>query len=579
MYNFNDIVLDLIARPFKHLGNSYGSGALLTSFESILWFFGIHGGNTLEDAKITVFELSNDKIISKAFLDTFVLMGGCGTLLSFAIATLIISKKQKNKKITYMSLGPMAFNINEITVFGIPIVLNPIYLIPFILAPFVSFSIAYIFMKTGMIPMVKHKVFWTTPILFSGYKATGSVWGSVLQLINLSVGVLIYIPFVKLDNLVSVRAKDRNVNMLTEYVKECEKRGERTHIFDLDPRLSRIAEDVAAKIELDSNNGDIEMYYQPLYKDGKIYSLESLLRFKYNDKYLYPPLVINIAIEKDLFVLLSKAIVKRVLHDLNSFTDVNINVRASINLQYSLIADRAFMRWFYESIDLEKIPASSVGIEITEESSLPSDVNISKIFDDIRAHDIKIYLDDFSMGKTSITYLQSNKFDYVKLDGSLVRDLSNERSQDIVLSIVKLGNDLGFVVIAEYVETKEIADKLASLGCYIYQGYYYSKPLNQEKMIILLQDDLALRHRETALENKNTEKETKKKETKKEEPVKTKTTKKTASTKTKSTTNKVSKTTTKKNETKSNATKNSSKTKKITESKAKKTTSGSKSKK
>ena len=560
--NFNDIVLDLIGRPFKHLGNSFGSGALLTVTESLLWFFGIHGGNALENVKNSAFAYTGNEIISKTFLDTFVLMGGCGTLLCFSIAILLASNRRRSRHITYMSLGPMAFNINEISVFGIPIVLNPIFLIPFILTPFASFGIAYFFMSTGIIPKVcNNDVYWTTPILFSGYLATDSIWGSVLQVIIIGVGVLIYLPFVKLDNYVALKTNNRIVENLTNYVKECEAKTEKTHIFDLDPTMSRVAESIANKIELDSLNGDIEMFYQPLYKDNRIYSMESLLRFKYKDNYLYPPLVINIAKEKGLFVKLSKAITKQVLHDLESFTDVNINIRASINLQYSLIADRAFMKWFFDTIKSYNIPTSCVGIEITEESSIPIDVDMAKVFENIREKDIKMYLDDFSMGKTSITYLQNNHFDYVKLDGSLVKNLDNERSQDIVLSIVKLGKDLDFDVIAEYVENIEIVDKLASLGCYIYQGYYYSKPLNFENFIILLQDDLAKRHREIFDENKKQiQKELKEKKavkTKKEEtkvptksaPKKSSTTKKSAPKTTKSTSTKTTqkKTTTTKN--------------------------------
>ncbi|MCR5350660.1 MAG: EAL domain-containing protein, partial [Acholeplasmatales bacterium] len=501
--NFNDIVLDLVGRPFKHLGNSFGSGALLTATESLMWFFGIHGGNALESVKLTAFEYSSNEVISKTFLDTFVLMGGCGTLLCFSIAIIVASNRRRSRHVTYMSMGPMIFNINEISVFGIPLVLNPIFLIPFMLVPFSSYCISYFFMSTGIIPCVTNTdVYWTTPILFSGYLATDSVWGSVLQVINLFIGVLIYLPFVKLDNYVALKSNNRIVKELTNYVKECENNTEKTHIFDLDPTLSRVAESIANKIEYDSNNGDIEMFYQPLYKDNRIYSVESLLRFKYKDNYLYPPLVINIAKEKGIFQTLSKAITKRVLHDLEGFTDVNINIRASINLQYSLIADRAFMKWFFDTIKTYNIPTTCVGIEITEESSIPIDIDMAKVFNNIREKDIKVYLDDFSMGKTSITYLQNNHFDYVKLDGSLVKNLDNERSRDIVLSIVKLGKDLDFDVIAEYVENETIVSQLSQLGCNIYQGYYYSKPLNYEDFIILLQDDLSKRHREIFEENK-----------------------------------------------------------------------------
>ncbi|MBQ9899958.1 MAG: EAL domain-containing protein [Acholeplasmatales bacterium] len=489
--NFNDVVTEAIGRPFKQLGNSYGSGALLTTLESILWFFGIHGGNVLEAAKISAFPMQETTVLSKTFLDTFVLMGGCGTILSFTIAILIASKKRKSKKISYMSIGPMIFNINEITVFGIPIVLNPLFLIPFILVPFASYTIAFIAVYSGIVPHVVNEVYWTTPVFVSGYMATGSIAGSILQAINLFVGILIYIPFIKLDNYVFVKSTDRIIDRLSNYVKECESKSEKTQIYDLESQLSRVAENIANKLSDDIDNGNIEMYYQPLYKDGKIYSMESLLRFKYNDKFLYPPLVINIAIEKGLFTELSKCITKTVLKDLEAFTEINPNIRASINLQYSLISDEEFINWFFDIIGEYKVSPSSVGIEITEETSIPTDADMAEVFNSIRKKNIKMYLDDFSMGKTSIKYLQNNHFDYVKLDGSLVKNIDNERCQDIVTSIIKLGKDLEFDVIAEYVETKEILDKLNELGCYIYQGYYYSKPINKVEMDNLLKEDIS----------------------------------------------------------------------------------------
>ena len=65
-------------------------------------------------------------------------------------------------------------------------------------------------------------------------------------------------------------------------------------------------------------------------------------------------------------------------------------------------------------------------------------------------------IDDFSMGKTSLSYLRSNRFHYVKLDGSLVQQLlENERAQEIVSSITGLGRSLGFQVIAEYIQNPD----------------------------------------------------------------------------------------------------------------------------
>ena len=90
------------------------------------------------------------------------------------------------------------------------------------------------------------------------------------------------------------------------------------------------------------------------------------------------------------------------------------------------------------------------------------------------------------MGSTSLTYLQNNHFDYVKLDGSLVSNIENERSKNIIGSIISLGKDLDFKVIAEYVETEVQEKILKELGCDIVQGYLYSKAVAKEEIIKLL---------------------------------------------------------------------------------------------
>ena len=87
-------------------------------------------------------------------------------------------------------------------------------------------------------------------------------------------------------------------------------------------------------------------------------------------------------------------------------------------------------------------------------------------------------IDDFGMGHTSILYLQSSQFGVVKLDGSLVKDvLENTTNQQIISSIVSLAEKLNVKIISEYVETEKQRDKLLELGCKWYQGYLYEKPI------------------------------------------------------------------------------------------------------
>ena len=91
------------------------------------------------------------------------------------------------------------------------------------------------------------------------------------------------------------------------------------------------------------------------------------------------------------------------------------------------------------------------------------------------------------MGHTSVSYLRTNLFNVVKLDGAITRSvLENQNSQEIISSLISLSKSLNLQVIAEYVETVSQRDKLASLGCDAFQGYLYSKPISQEELLELL---------------------------------------------------------------------------------------------
>ena len=105
----------------------------------------------------------------------------------------------------------------------------------------------------------------------------------------------------------------------------------------------------------------------------------------------------------------------------------------------------------------------------------------------LREAGARIIMDDFGMGHNSMLYLQDSQFDMVKLDGSLVRGMTdNRRTGEIISTIVRLSESLGFRVVAEYVETPEQLEALGTLGCRYYQGYLFSPavPLSELKKYI-----------------------------------------------------------------------------------------------
>ena len=208
-------VYTVIQSPLTKLGQNIGSVIVLALLCQVLWAMGIHGPNTIAAVRDTMFaEAGNANMLYIAehgtawgapypitysgLFDDFGAYGGSGATLGLIIAIILFSKAKEQKSIAKLSLAPGLFNINEMVIFGLPIVLNPIYIIPFVLAPIVNIIIGYsavcIF---KIIPPVAYGVPWTTPGPLVPFLGTGgNIMGLVIGIICLAVSVLIYAPFV-----------------------------------------------------------------------------------------------------------------------------------------------------------------------------------------------------------------------------------------------------------------------------------------------------------------------------------------------------------------------------------------------
>lgn len=120
----------------------------------------------------------------------------------------------------------------------------------------------------------------------------------------------------------------------------------------------------------------------------------------------------------------------RALRDLKEMQKQDAEFKIAVNLGLELLMNDSFRNWLIESVEKADVTPRTFGVEITEDAKI-SDAGIYQdIFDKIRKAGIEVSMDDFSMGHTSITILQKNYFDYVKIDGNLIRALENERIKE-----------------------------------------------------------------------------------------------------------------------------------------------------
>ncbi|MGI6665595.1 MAG: PTS sugar transporter subunit IIC [Christensenellaceae bacterium] len=203
---------NLLVQFFKNMDATLFTGILYVTFVGLFWFFGIHGGNVLDEVAKQLFVggvaanatavaagKAPTEILSKTFFDNFVFMDGAGATICLIIAILLFAKRKNIRNLAQLGIIPTIFNVNEFILFGTPVVYSPIFFLPFVLVPIVFTITSFLAFSLGLVPLITNdSINWTTPVFFSGYLTTGSIWGALLQLVNIVIGVLIYRPFIRL---------------------------------------------------------------------------------------------------------------------------------------------------------------------------------------------------------------------------------------------------------------------------------------------------------------------------------------------------------------------------------------------
>lgn len=211
----HNFIFEVLQTPLKGAGNTLTAQIIYSLACTIFWFFGINGpavANSVFAPITKILTMENldafqagtklPNIFTDPFSNFFTNFGGGGSTLSLVIVMMLFCKSKRIKELGKLSIVPGFFGINEPIIFGLPIVLNPIIIIPFILTPTINLLLSTFVTKIGLLPYTTGvSLPWTTPIGFSGYLSTGSIFAAVWQLLLLILGCLIYYPFIKtLDN-------------------------------------------------------------------------------------------------------------------------------------------------------------------------------------------------------------------------------------------------------------------------------------------------------------------------------------------------------------------------------------------
>ncbi len=214
------LIKQFVQAPLQSLNSNIWGVVIIYTFANLLFCLGIHQSaisGVLAEPMLTILITDNmaayaaggfaaiqpDHYMNMQIVNTFGLIGGSGCTLCLLIATFLFSKNKTSKTIASLAAGPGIFNINEPVIYGYPIVYNLPLMIPFVLVPDLFMIITYFATTMGLVNPCVVMVPWTTPVFMSGFLATaGDFRAVILQLILVVLGVLIYLPFMKVHERV-----------------------------------------------------------------------------------------------------------------------------------------------------------------------------------------------------------------------------------------------------------------------------------------------------------------------------------------------------------------------------------------
>jgi len=234
-----------------------------------------------------------------------------------------------------------------------------------------------------------------------------------------------------------------------------------------------------------------QVWFQPIYcmKTNTFASMEALIRLQEPDgSMISPGEFIPLAERNDTITQITWFVLEDVCAFLSSNAELS-NISTSINLPMSQLLEPGFMSKLDGIVDRYGIAHPRICLEFTERELLDSFEETKKIMMELTRSGYRFYLDDFGTGYSNFNCMLQLPLQFIKLDASLIRLSSpTEGTESFVQAITNLSHGMGMQVIAEGVETAEIAQQLHKQGVDRIQGYYYAKPMNQSSLLNFFQD-------------------------------------------------------------------------------------------
>jgi diguanylate cyclase (GGDEF)-like protein len=248
------------------------------------------------------------------------------------------------------------------------------------------------------------------------------------------------------------------------------------------PRRLKLGGDLKRAAE----RGQLRLYYQPKLDiaAGRVCGVEALIRWAHPDFGLVPPdQFLPVAEQIGCMGAITRWVLAEALRQCAAWLAQGRAMEVAVNLSARDLREPDLPAYVAEQARLLGLTPDVLDLEITETTVMENMEHARKVLKDLRAMGARVAVDDFGTGHSSLAYLRNLPVDQIKIDKSFIDAMeSSPDDTPIVRSMVELGHNLGLRVVAEGVESQDVLDRLAALGCDAVQGFLISRPLPPDEL-------------------------------------------------------------------------------------------------
>jgi len=240
------------------------------------------------------------------------------------------------------------------------------------------------------------------------------------------------------------------------------------------------------------DTGQLELHYQPKVnlRQHRTHDVEALVRWQHPTLGLIQPEeFVHLAEQNGLIASLTNWVLQAAVQQCCDWRERGISLRIAVNHSAHSLHDMNLPNHIAAILKAANLPATYLSIELTESAMMSDLARAMNIFERLSAMGIRLSIDDFGTGLSSLSYLKRLPVNELKIDKSFVIDMAeDDHNAVIVRSIIDLSHNIGREVVAEGVQDHDVLQLLEMLGCDTAQGYYISRPRNAADLEVWLRD-------------------------------------------------------------------------------------------